>query len=246
MKNVKNIAIMISTFDGAKDLWKPLEETYKKFWADCSFPIYLTTNYESPPLDFFLPLTIGKEMSWSDNLIKSLMKIEQEYVLLTFDDLFLVDKVDNQRVKRLMNIAIDREYNYLQFYRSISGGKSIGEGLFKKSNKAKYKNSTIWSFWKKEVLIDLLKEDENAWEFEIKGNVRSVELDGFYSTKTNIIPFVNGVIKGVWNPAAKNKIKNLGIELCDIRKSLSFIESIKYQIRYFQFNVYTYLVHLIY
>lgn len=75
-----------------------------------------------------------------------------------------------------MNIAIDREYNYLQFYRSISRGKSIGEGLFKKSKAAKYKNSTIWSFWKKEVLISLLKEDENAWEFEIKGNVRSIFL----------------------------------------------------------------------
>jgi hypothetical protein len=246
MKNVKDIAVIISTFDGAKDLWKPLELTYKKFWADCSFPIYLTTNYESPLLDFFSPLTIGKEMSWSDNLIKSLMKIEQEYVLLTFDDLFLIDKVDDQKIKNLMNIAIDREYNYLQFYRSISGGKSIGEGLFKKSKAAKYKNSTIWSFWKKEVLISLLKEDENAWEFEIKGNIRSAELDSFYSTKSNMIPFVNGVIKGVWNPIVKSKIKNLGIELCDSRKSLSFLESIKYQIRYFQFDVYTYIIRLIY
>ena len=173
------------------------------------------------------------------------MKIEQEYVLLTFDDLFLVDKVDDQKIKNLMNIAIDREYNYLQFYRSISGGKSIGEGLFKKSKAAKYKNSTIWSFWKKEVLISLLKEDENAWEFEIKGNVRSAELDGFYSTKSNMIPFVNGVIKGVWNPIVKSKIKNLGIELCDSRKSLSFLESIKYQIRYFQFDVYTYIIRII-
>ena len=99
MTSVKNIAIIISTFDGAKDLWSPLEDNYKKFWADCSFPIYLTTNYESPLFDFFLPLNVGQETSWSDNLIKSLMKIDQEYILLTFDDLFLVDKVDNQRIK---------------------------------------------------------------------------------------------------------------------------------------------------
>ena len=57
---------------------------------------------------------------------------------------------------------------------------------------------------------------------------------------------VNGVIKGVWNPVVKSKIKNLGIELCDSRKSLSFFETIKYQIRYFQFDVYTYLIHIIY
>lgn len=246
MTSVKNIAIIISTFDGAKDLWSPLEDNYKKFWADCSFPIYLTTNFESPVFDFFLPLSIGQEESWSDNLIKSLMKIEQEYVLLTFDDLFLVDKVDNQRIKALMNVAVERDYNYLQFYRSISRGKSIGGGLFRKAKNAKYKNSTIWSFWKKEVLISLLQKDENAWEFEVKGNARSADIDGFYSTKSNIIPFVNAVIKGFWNPVAKNKIKNLGIELSASRKSLSFFESIKYQIRDFQFNVYTYIIHLIY
>ena len=243
---MKNIAIIISTFDDAKDLWRPLEDTYKKFWADCSFPIYLTTNYESPIFEFFLPLNIGKELSWSDNLIKSLMKIEQEYVLLTFDDLFLVSKIDNQRINGLMNKAVDRGYNYLQFYRSISEGKSIEGGLFRKAKNAKYKNSTIWSFWRKEVLISLLQEDENAWEFEIYGNARSADIDGFYSTKSNVIPFVNGVIKGSWNPAAKNKIKSLGIELCANRKSLSFFESIKYQIRDFQFNMYTYLIHLIY
>ena len=246
MNSVKNIAVIISTFDGAKDLWRPLEDTYKKFWADCSFPIYLTTNYESPLFDSFLPLAVGQEISWSDNLIKSLMKIEQEYVLLTFDDLFLVDKIDHHRIKRLMNVAIDRDYNYLQFYRSISEGKSIGGGLFRKAKNAKYKNSTIWSFWKKEVLISLLQEDENAWEFEVKGNERSADIDGFYSTKSNIIPFVNGVIIGLWNPVAKSKIKNLGIELCANRKSLSFFESIKYQIRDFQFNIYTYIIHLIY
>jgi hypothetical protein len=242
----KDIAIIISTFDGAKDLWKPLEDTYKRFWSDCSFPIYLTTNYEYPSLEVFMPLVIEKEKSWSDNLIKSLIKIEEDYVLLTFDDLFLVDKVDNQEIKKLMNIAVDRGYNYLQFYRSISVGKSVGGNLFKKLDSAKYKNSTIWSFWKKEVLISLLKEDENAWEFEVKGNVRSAEIASFYSTKSNIIPFVNGVIKGRWNPVAKNKIKNLGIEICTSRKSLSFFESIKYQFRDFQFNVYTYIIHLIY
>ena len=54
---------------------------------------------------------------------------------------------------------------------------------------------------------DLLKEDENAWEFEVKGNVRSAEIASFYSTKSNMIPFVNGVIKGVWNPIVKSKIR---------------------------------------
>jgi len=246
MRNVKDIAILISTFDAAEDLWKPLEETYKRFWRDRDFPIYLTTNFKSPSFDLFSPLTIGSEISWSDNLIKSLIKIEQKYVLLTFDDLFLVDKVDDNKIKKLMQFAIDKDINYLQFYRSISKGKRINDKLFKKSRNAKYKNSTIWSFWKKEVLISLLKKEENAWEFEIKGSIRAAKLDDFYSTRSNIIPFVNGVVKGFWNPLAKNKIKSLGIHLCENRKSLSFFETIKYQLINFQFNTYTFILHLIY
>ena len=246
MRNVKDIAILISTFDDAEDLWPPLEETYNRFWLDRDFPIYLTTNFKSPKFDSFIPLAIGPEASWSDNLIKSLRKIEQKYVLLTFDDLFLIDKVDNNKIKDLMQFAIDKDINYLQFYRSISKGRRINDKLFKKSRNAKYKNSTIWSFWKKEVLISLLEKEENAWEFENKGSIRAASLDNFYSTRSNIIPFVNGVVKGSWNPVARNKIKRLGIHLCKNRKSLSFFETLKYQLIDFQFNAYTFILHLVY
>jgi len=246
MRNARDIAILISTFDDAEDLWAPLEETYNRFWLDRDFPIYLTTNFKSPTFDSFIPLAIGPEASWSDNLIKSLRKIEQKYVLLTFDDLFLIDKVDNNKIKNLMQFAIDKDINYLQFYRSISKGKRINDKLFKKSRNAKYKNSTIWSFWKKEVLISLLEKEENAWEFETKGSIRAARLDDFYSTRSNIIPFVNGVVKGLWNPVARNKIDSLGIHLCENRKSLSFLETIKYQLINFQFNVYTFILHLVY
>ena len=165
---MNNIALIISTYDNSEDLWIPLEQTYLQFWKDIKFPIYLTTNHMEFESRLFISLKIGDELSWSDNLIKSLNKIKQEYVLLTFDDLFLISKVDNQCVEQLMTRAIQSKFNYLQFYRSISKGRRLDDLIFKKFNKTRYKNSTIWSFWKKDVLLELLQKDENAWEFEIE------------------------------------------------------------------------------
>ena len=243
---MNNIALLISTYDPSEDLWSPLEQTYKKFWSDINMPIYLTTNHKDFKGEFFTALKVGNELSWSDNLIKSLNKIDEEFILLTFDDLFLTSKVDNYKIERLMNHARENNFNYLQFYRSISLGKRINQTLFKKDCNAKYKNSTIWSFWKKEVLLSLLDNKETAWEFEVKGNLRTKNIYEFYSTRKNIIPFVNGVIKGKWEPLAKNKIQNFGIELDDCRGSLTFSQTIYYHIKNSQFDILTYLIHKIY
>ena len=243
---MNNIALLISTFDDSEDLWCPLEETFQKFWPDIEFPIYLTTNHMEFESKLFNSLKIGDELSWSDNLIKSLNKVKQEYVLLTFDDLFLTAKVDNQFIEQLMRRAIESEFNYLQFYRSISQGRRLDDLIFKKFNKTRYKNSTIWSFWKKDVLLDLLQKDENAWEFETNGNLRSYKYKDFYSTRRNAIPFVNGIVKGIWNPLAKNKLKRLGFSVSNNRPTLGFLNTIKYKMRDLQFDFLTYMIHKVY
>jgi len=243
---MNNIAVLISTFDDSEDLWSTLEQTYLKFWKDLKLPVYLSTNHKKFNGLMFNSLQIGNEISWSDNLIKSLLKIKQDYILLTFDDLFLTAKVDNKVIEEMMRYSINNDFNYLQFYRSISKGKRVSNLFFKKNNKTVYKNSTIWSFWKKEILLNLLIKDESAWEFERKGNYRSFVFDDFYSTRKNIIPFVNGVVKGVWNPLAKNKLQSLGLKVSNARKSLGKIDTFKYKIRDLQFDLYTYILHKIY
>jgi len=243
---MNNIALLISTFDSSEDLWLPLKQTYDKFWSDISVPIYLTTNHKEFSGELFTALKIGDELSWSDNLIKSLNKIDEKYIFLTFDDLFLTAKVDNTKIEELMFHAIENEFNYLQFYRSISFGKRIRKDLFKKNRATKYRNSTVWSFWKKEVLLDLLEKNENAWEFEMMGNLRSQKYNNFYSTRKNIIPFVNGVIKGKWEGLAKKRIKNFGIQIDEKRSSLTFIQMLYYHFKNTQFDILTYLIHKIY
>ena len=119
----------------------------------------------------------------------------------------------------------------------------INDLLFKKLNQTKYKNSTIWSFWKKDILLNILSKDENAWDFEREGNLRSYVYDSFYSTRKNIIPFMNGVVKGKWNPLVRKRLKVMGISTSNDREDLSWLETLKYKIRDLQFDFLTYMIH---
>ena len=240
-----NTALIISSYDGSEDLWNTLEQTYKKFWNDIELPIFLSTNHKNFSSNLFNTIKIGKEISWSDNLIKTLNQINQKYVLLTFDDLFLTAKIDNNQIKSIIEYSIDKDFNYVQLYRSISKGKREGL-LFKKSRETKYRNSTIWSLWKKDVLLNLLKIQESAWEFEINGNIRSSSFDHFYSTRSNVIPFINGIVRGKWNPIAKFRLKRQGFKVNGTRNSLTIYETIAHKVRDLQFDFLTFLIHLIY
>ena len=243
---MNNIALLISTYDNSEDLWNLLEKTYLRYWHDISFPIYLTTNHKVFDSQLFKSLTIGDESSWSDNLIKSLNQIKEEYVLLTFDDLFLTSNVDNHFVEELMSRAISSRFNYLQFYRSTSEGRKVDDLIFRKSEITRYKNSTIWSFWKKDILLELLHQDEDAWQFERDGNLRSYKYEGFYSTRRNVIPFVNGIVKGIWNPLAKKRLIRLGFTISSDRLTLGWLSTLKYKFRDMQFDMFAYLIHKIY
>ena len=243
---MNNVAMLISTYDKSEDLWRPLESTFLKYWDDINLPIYLSTNHKSFKSQIFQSLKIGDELTWSDNLIKSLNVIREKYVLLTFDDLFLINKVDNVFFESLVNRAIKNNFNYLQFYRSISHGRRLDNMIFKKARCTRYKNSTIWSFWKKDVLLALLKKEENAWEFERNGNIRAYRYTDFYSTRINSIPFVNGIVKGRWNPLVKNKLKHMGLSISENRPTLTWYYTLYYKFRDMQFDFLTYLIHKIY
>ncbi len=237
--NSKKVAIIISSFDGYSDLWRPLEESYKKYWEDCPYKIYLTTNFKEYKSDLFKTLQVGKDKSWSDMLYKSVEMIEEDYLLLTFDDLFLSRKIETKDISSLIEYVIDNDVDYFQLYSSNSQHTKITDKIVSKDKNSKYRNATVWSLWKKEVLLDLLDRDENAWEFEDKGSERSNRYDKFYCVNYPAIPYINGVVKGKWVPSAIGKLKKQGIEVdTQSRKVMSLKESLKYNVVNKCYNLY--------
>ena len=56
----------------------------------------------------------GEDKSYSDNLSIALEKIEQEWIILWFDDVFISDYVDNERLIRLLTHVKQNRSGYLK------------------------------------------------------------------------------------------------------------------------------------
>ncbi|MEN3015134.1 MAG: hypothetical protein ABDH21_03635 [bacterium] len=74
-----------------------------------------------------------------------------------------------------------------------------------------YRTSAGLSVYRKDVLRDLLREGESAWDFEIYGTSRSRKYSNFYTVNKEVIKVVNGVVRGKSNYHSLNILKNLGI-----------------------------------
>jgi len=220
-------AILICTHDGYKSLWKPLEESYNKFWHECSLNIYLTTNYEFYNGKRFISLVIGDEISWSDNIIKSLNKINEDWIFLTFDDVFWKCKIDNMKIEKLFKRCIDEDWDYLRLHNSPPGEIKIDKEISLISKSAQYRTSTALALFKKKTLLKLLDENESAWDFEKKGSLRSSYFPNFYVVNKITLPYYNLIVKGKVDMISFLMIKMQKINLDFVKlKRMNLMESI--------------------
>jgi hypothetical protein len=91
------------------------------------------------------------------------------------------------------------------------------------------------SLWRKEVLRELLKPGESAWDFEIHGTVRSDTYDGFYAAWRNCFTVINGVIKGKWHRKAYKRIRTFCPDAAlDRRRIMSFAEGMAFSAKVFR------------
>lgn len=204
---MKDFAIIIPSCDKYSDLWNPILSSIKKFWPDCPYKIYFVSNEVSPEFNGVTNITVGPDVSWSSNLKKALQQIPEEFVFLWLEDLFPIKTVNTKKISELFAWAIDKDINYVCLNGLPRADKKVTESVGLVSEGGLYRVSTVLSFWKKEILFNLLEEKENAWQFEIEGSIRSDVYPGFYVTLKPEIFVVNAVIKGKWRRKALAKVK---------------------------------------
>jgi len=205
-------AVLVVSCDAYSDLWEPFFSLYERFWQECPCDTYLLTNEAKPDLRNVVPLPIGNDVSWSDNMLAALDLLPHDYVLLFLEDLMLHDYVHADKVKELMFWALKHDAHYIRFNPSTPPDTYYNEQIGIVSPGTLYRASVVLSFFKKDVLRALLVKGENAWQFETFATIRSDRYDKFYSTYHDHFPVLNTVIKGVWEYTAYQTIRRLGIE----------------------------------
>ena len=213
-ENKDKLAVLVVSCDRYSDLWNPFFTCFKRFWPDCPFNVYLLSNKKTFHRGGITNITIGEDLSWSDSLIKGVKQLEENYVLLFLDDLFLHAPVNTKNVLEIINWALKSGVNYIRLKPMLNKpDRFFNEHIGIISKGVIYRTSTVMSVWKKEVLLDLLNEGESAWDFETYGSNRSSKYDDFYATWKDCFATTNTVIKGKWNRNAVRKFRSLGIEI---------------------------------
>jgi hypothetical protein len=233
---------MVVSCDAYADLWSAFFSLFRRFWPDCPYTVYLLSNHKTSNFPGVTPLTIGDDISWSDNIKTGLKRIPEQYVLMFIDDLFLLKPVDAEAVNRTCKKFITVDGNYLRLNPSIKADAPFNEYFGVVSPGSIYRTSTVLSLWKKSVLLELLRAGESAWDFEIYGTIRSDAHDGFYSTHENIFPVLNTVIKGKWQRKTIAKMRALGVPV-DLKKrgTLTITETMLFMVKQIRSKILNFL-----
>lgn len=228
---MNSVAILVLSCDKYADIWDPFFTNFYKKWADIKYPVYLLSNNRVYGKYGVKTICIGQDITWSANLKMALSQIGEENILTIFDDLFIINKIDSKNMDEMMQLFQEREMNYLRLnpFPPPTGKKYKKVGVVRKGEL--YRSSAVFSVWKKAVLLDILDERENAWQFEIMGATRTDKYDKWYSSLNTTITFLNLIVKGKYDPRAYDALKKQGIELPDSRSIMTKREFYVYAIK---------------
>lgn len=208
----QNLSILILSYDGFSDVWPIMLHYFSKHWADCPYDTYLLTNYKTINMEGIVCLQVGEDKSWSDNVLNALDKIESEFVLTIFDDFIFSSNVITKEICRYLELAVYNRYDYLHLQPKPKPSEKINNSLGRIKEGALYRVSLCNTIIKKSVLIDLLRPNENAWEFEYNGSIRSDKYYHFYASYKQVISYYNAIEKGRWRREAVNIAEEFGID----------------------------------
>lgn len=218
MTAMNKTAVLISSCDRYQDLWKPFFTLFFKYWPDCPYLVYLSTNhgrYDDPRVKI---IAVGDDTDWSSGFRVVMERIPHPYVIVFMEDFLFMKPVDTEKIERLITYMDKKKAGYLRLVPSpvpdlpCTDNEEVGE-ISKGSD---YRLSLQAAIWDKNILIKLLLNGETAWELELKGTKRTNELDvPFLSVQNNppIHYFCTAVVKGKWVKEAVDFCRKEGIEV---------------------------------
>ena len=225
---MSDFAYLICSCDKYHETWDAHLTLLKEFWPDFDFTVYLNTENLKYSSKLYKVQVVNNNntKSWSERLYNCLRHIPNEVILLTLDDYFLIDEVDDQEIKKIVDYM--KQHKEVAHASIISGDLRGGvrrplsdmPGWLAKDDKEDWKISLQAGIWRKSVLIELLRRHENPWQFEIYGKERAKHRKDLFVFKCDsdgsIFPYdvkKYGLVKGYWTQETPDYLKEFGIEI---------------------------------
>ena len=232
-KSKFNCSVIVSSCDSYEDLWKPFINTFNKNWGDCDLKKYFITENKELIDTEFLTIKCGLNKNWTDRLLYTLSTTDDDYIILMLEDFFLRSKIDNNKIHYFVNYIKKYNLNMIRLIKRPEGYHSNinHPELMEIKNNDLFRVSTQATIWNKEVLKNLLEKNENIWQFEINGTLRSKLFNNFFCVKKDVMTYRHHVVeRGKWFPWYAlyfGLINRVGIDLKK-REIMNIFETIKW------------------
>lgn len=215
---IENCAVLVPSCDKYHSVWHPFFTLLFKYWPDFHQPTYLITNtrtYDDPRVKV---ISIPDEVSWSDNLLRALEQIPEEYVLLILEDFMISSLVQVEKIQSYLNIMKKNDGIFLELDKGLFYQTSlVAPGLRVKERNERFRINCQCGIWKKEALKKLLVRHENPWEFEVYGTWRSsctpCTVFGVSEKIHQPIFYSHAIVGGHWVPEVVETLRREGITL---------------------------------
>lgn len=221
---MNDIVACLPSTDSFSDAWPVAMSCLRKYWTDAPFPIRTMSNW-IPWGD--APLLVGTDREWTQNLLKALDHLSEEFVLLFLEDMLLCREVYTDDLLEYMTIM--RAFPEIGAFRvgQTGGDMPIDPSQDREPFKAlridpasPYYVSTGPTIWRVPFLRKVLENSgSTAWEFEQKGTVfaRTCEEEiwmprGEEHTRP-FRQFYTAIERGKWVGECIEWLKTLGIEV---------------------------------
>jgi hypothetical protein len=209
-------SILVNTTDNFEDCWNPFFKLFKIYWPEYNGKIYLNTEtktFDFPGLRIISISNNRSSESWSSCLRQALDVIDEGNILYLQEDYFFTERVQHKKLDFFYSLFCQQQFDCLHLTDQSTAGpfspdKSSPE-IWQIDKNAPYRLSTQAAFWKKDALDLLIRDWENAWQFEIYGSKRAdlllqkvmvVNTHIYGVQKQELIPYVfTGIVKGRWN-----------------------------------------------
>lgn len=212
------LAVLVNSCDGFADCWPAFFELFERYGGELKkAPIYLNTErkrFSWPGLNIHptcvWPTSEPMRPTWSACLRKAIESISEPYILYFQEDYFLTLPVDDEAIFHgLFQLDSNPEVGvvYLgRFGPLYTRSRTYNDLLIEVVPPSRYLVSTQCGIWRKEFLLSLLREWENAWQFEIFASRRArgtgrkflAASPEVISRRPPIDYVYTGIIKGRW------------------------------------------------
>ena len=192
------LTMLVISWDGAEELWKPFITARNLFWSDCPLKIYLLTQTSMYAEDLFDKVILVSEKYTSNRINRALTSIDSEYIFIVPDDFFIKETINTYKFKENLYEILKQKPDYVTLT----------------SEKNNFIFSLTPSIIKKDLLMRLTDRIKNVYarNFEIQVNdILRKEPVIVKNYMQNF--FVHCVLEGYWIWSSYKWCKKNGIAL---------------------------------